>query len=134
MRALLDTHVLLRWFASTSLLSPRQRKAITASSPQEPLLISDISLWEVATLQELGRIRLSLPLREWLERVVGLPEVRRVGISPSVAAEVASLPVTFHRDPADRINVASARVHRASLLTNDKRIVAARLPPPVSGP
>ena len=132
MRALLDTHVLLRWFASTSALPPRQRKAIAAGSRSEPLLVSDISLWEVATLHELGRIRLGLPLRDWLDRVVGLAEVRRVSISPAVAAEVASLPATFHRDPADRIIVASARVHRASLLTSDKRIVASGLTPTVS--
>jgi PIN domain nuclease of toxin-antitoxin system len=131
-RALLDTHVLLRWFAGSNELSARQRRAVAASSAREPLLISDISFWEVATLHELGRIRLSIPLRDWLERVAGLPEVRRLGISPAVAAEVATLPATFHRDPADRIIVASARVHSAWLMTNDKRIVASRLAPTIS--
>jgi PIN domain nuclease of toxin-antitoxin system len=129
---LLDTHILLRWFAGANQLSLRQRRALAASSPREPLLISDISFSEVATLHELGRIRLTLPLRDWLERVAGLAEVRRVGISPAVAAEVAALPATFHRDPADRIIVASARVHGAALLTSDKRIVASRLAPTIS--
>jgi PIN domain nuclease of toxin-antitoxin system len=128
-RALLDTHVVLRWFAGKGELSPRQRQAIEAAGPRDPLLLSDISLWEVATLYELGRIRLSIPLREWLERVVGLPEVRRVGISPAVAAEVAALPATFQRDPADRIIVASARVFGATLMTSDRRIVESRLVP-----
>ena len=69
-----------------------------------------------------GRIRLTIPLREWLGKAVAAPLVRRHGISPAVAAEVASLPDSFHRDPADRILVATARVLGATLLTRDRRI------------
>lgn len=75
----------------------------------------------------MGRIRLTVPLREWLEKALARPLVRRVGISPAVAAEVASLPDSFHRDPADRILVATARVFGATLLTRDRRIVEAQL-------
>ena len=80
-------------------------------------------------LQSLGRIRLALPLREWLEKAVAPPLVRRQGISPAIAAEVAALPDTFHRDPADRILVATARVLGATLLTQDRRILDASLAP-----
>jgi PIN domain nuclease of toxin-antitoxin system len=86
------------------------------------VLVSDISLWEIATLVSLGRLALDRPLREWLERAAAPPLVRRVGISPAVAAAVADLPETFHRDPADRIIVATARIMGAALLTNDTRI------------
>jgi PIN domain nuclease of toxin-antitoxin system len=127
MKALLDTHVLLRWFAASDALSPRQRRVIDAASASEPLLISDITFWEVATLHELGRIKLSLPLATWLERVAAVARLAWIGISPAVAAEVAALPATFHRDPADRIIVASARVHGAALLTQDERIIKADL-------
>ena len=53
--------------------------------------------------------------------------MRRHGISPAVAAELASLPETFHSDPADRILVATARVLGATLLTRDRRIAEAEL-------
>jgi PIN domain nuclease of toxin-antitoxin system len=53
-------------------------------------------------------------------------------ISPTVAAEVAALPPDFHRDPADRIIVASARVLGANLLTRDDRIINAKLVPTVA--
>jgi len=53
--------------------------------------------------------------------------VRRCGISPAVAAEVAALPDSFHRDPADRILVATARVQGATLLTQDERIIRSGL-------
>ena len=78
-------------------------------------------------LHDLGRIRLAIPLREWLEKAVARPLVRRQGISPAVAAELASLPDFFHRDPADRILVATARVTGATLLTRDRRIVESEL-------
>ena len=109
MKALLDTHILIRWLNDRSQLSSPQRQVIETADADFPLLVSDISLWEVATLHSLGRIRLSIPLREWLEKAVAPPLVRRMGISPAIAAEMAALPDWFHRDPADRILVATAR-------------------------
>ena len=127
MTALLDTHVLIWWLNDRERLSPAQREVVESAGTQSPLMVSDISLWEVATLHGLGRIRLTLPLREWLDKAVAPPLVRRHGISPAIAAELAALPDSFHRDPADRILVATARVLGATLLTNDRRIVDAAL-------
>ena len=127
MKALLDTHILLCWHGDRDRLSRQQREAIASANADSPLLVSDISLWEVAMLHELGRIRLAIPLREWLEKAVARPLVRRQGISPAVAAELASLPDCFYRDPADRILVATARVTGATLLTRDRRIVESQL-------
>ena len=132
MSFLLDTHVLLHWFSAGARLSPRQRRILRTADPEQPLWVSDISLWEIATLHELGRIRLHRPLRDWLEAAVAPPLVRRVGISPVVAAGVAALPQSFHRDPADRIIVASARVVNATLLTQDRQIIGAGLVPTIS--
>lgn len=125
MRALLDTHILIWWLGENNRLSPAQRKVVASARAESPLLVSDISLWEVAMLQSLGRIRLKIPLREWLEKAVAPPLVQRHGISPAIAAELAALPDSFHRDPADRILVATARVFGATLLTQDRRIIDA---------
>ena len=127
MIALLDTHVLIWWLTDMTQLSAAQREVLKSASPDGPVHVSDISLWEVATLRSLGRIRLALPLRDWLDKAVAPPLVRRQAISPAVAAEVAALPDSFHRDPADRIIVATARILGATLLTRDHRIVAAGL-------
>ena len=127
MRALLDTHILLWWHGDRSGLSREQQNVIAAAGADSPLEVSDVSLWEVAMLHGLGRIRLTIPLREWLDKAVAAPLVRRHGISPAVAAELASLPDSFHRDPADRILVATARVLGATLLTRDRRIAEAEL-------
>ncbi len=132
MKALLDTHVLIWWLERSKKLPNSHRSALERAGPQNPVLISDITLWEVAALLELGRIKLKLPLREWLERACAPPLVQRCGISPTVAAEVAALPSHFHRDPADRIIVATTRVFGATLLTCDKRILESRLVPTLS--
>lgn len=121
--ALLDTHILIWWFDQRGRLSRAQRDVLATADASSPLVVSDISIWEVATLWSLGRIQLAVPLREWLEKAVAPPLVRRQGISPAVAAELAALPASFHRDPADRILVATARVMGATLLTQDRRIV-----------
>ena len=123
LKALADTHVLVWWLSARDRLSPGQRRALSRINADNPLLVSDISLWEIATLYELGRIRLTIPLGEWLDRATAAPLVKRCGISPRVAATVATLPSAFHRDPADRIIVATALVHGASVLTSDERII-----------
>jgi PIN domain nuclease of toxin-antitoxin system len=123
LKALLDTHILLYWLSRDQRLTRRQASVLKAASGEQPLWVSDISLWEIATLAGLGRIRLRLPLRDWLEAAVAPPLVHRVSISPAVAAEVAVLPDAFHRDPADRIIVASARTMGATVLTQDRRII-----------
>lgn len=125
MTALLDTHVLIWWLNEEDRLSPAQREVVALAGAGSPLLVSDISLWEVAVLQSLGRIRLKIPLREWLEKAVAPPLVQRHGISPAIAAELVTLPDSFHRDPADRILVATARMFGATLLTQDRRIIDA---------
>ncbi len=127
MIGLLDTHVLLWWLEGCSRLSRQQKRAIQSAGEGAPLVVSEISLWEIATLFEMGRISLDLPLRDWLERATAAPLVRRFGITPAVAAEVAALPSSFHRDPADRILVATARVLGVKLLTQDRRIIDAGL-------
>jgi len=105
---------------------------LARATPENPVLLSDISLWEIALLHELGRIKLGLPLRDWLEEAANAPVVRRCSISLAVAAAVAALPPSFHRDPADRLIVATAQVHGATVLTIDERIIDSGLVPTLS--
>jgi PIN domain nuclease of toxin-antitoxin system len=129
MKALLDTHVLLWWFEDENKLSKAERRVLRRASAENPLLLADISLWEIATLFELERITLGLPLRQWLDQATAPPLVERVPLSPAIAAETALLPAQFHRDPGDRIIVATARVMGATLLTHDERIIRSRAVP-----
>ena len=76
MRLLLDTHVLLWWLNDSGRLSAAQREALGRAGEESPLLVSHISLWEMAILHNLDRIRLTMSLREWLSKAIAPPPVR----------------------------------------------------------
>jgi PIN domain nuclease of toxin-antitoxin system len=132
MRFLLDTHVLVAWALGLPKLNRAQSRAAASAKSDVPLAVADISLWEVATLVERGKLRLDLPLREWLEQVTAPPLVRRLDLSPAVAAELAALAGTYDWDPADRIIVATARIYGLRLVTSDQRISESKLVPVVN--
>lgn len=129
MSYLADTHVLLWWVSADRRLSRSHARVLRRAREDAPVLVSDISLWEIAMLTDQRRIKLDRPLRDWLETATAPPLVKRIGITPAIAAETASLPSTFHRDPADRIIVATARVLGATLLTVDDRILTSAIVP-----
>jgi PIN domain nuclease of toxin-antitoxin system len=70
-------------------------------------------------LVERGRLRLEDSLADWLARAASPRTVRLLQLSPAIACEVAGLPDSFHRDPADRIIVATSRVFHLHLLSYD---------------
>ncbi len=131
MTLLIDTHILIWWMAGSDELPVRLRRVLRRVEDEPPVYVSDISLWEIAVLVELGRIELDLPLRDWLDRATAGPLVDRVGISPAIAAETTRLPEEFHRDPADRILAATARVLGLRLMTVDRRIIQSKAVPVV---
>lgn len=124
---LLDTHAWIWWVDRDRRLGGAVIDALDALAADARPLLSDISLWEVAMLVERRRLSFSLPFEEWLEAAAHPRSVRVVPITPSIAAEVAALPASFHRDPADRVIVATARVLAAPLVTRDRRITESRL-------
>jgi PIN domain nuclease of toxin-antitoxin system len=125
--ALLDTHVLLWWFEQPRRLSVAQRRELEKAGDARAVGVSDVTLWEIALLLERGRIRLALPLDEWLARATAAPLVERCGMTPAVARELVDLAATRDWDPADRIIVATARVAGVPVVTADTRIVESGL-------
>lgn len=123
MIAVLDTHVLLWWFEKPKRLSAAQRRLLAKADNDHPLVVSDITCLEVAFLVEAERVKLALPLDEWLARATAAPIVERCGITPAIAREVVDLTATRDWDPADRILVATARVLGIPLVTSDTRII-----------
>ena len=64
---------------------------------------------------------------DWLAAAAHPRSVRVLPVTPAIAADVAALPSTFHRDPADRLIVSTCRVMGLPLLTRDTLITRARL-------
>ena len=123
---LLDTHVWVWWMLGDTRLSARERTVLDGlPSGQRPRLC-DISLWEVAMLVQLGRLRLDDAIEDWLRIAASPATVEVIPITPAVVAEMNRLPATFHQDPADRLIVATARAGRLPLATHDARIRRSR--------
>ena len=94
------------------------------SSEQTGIGVSAISCWEVAKLVERQRLSLPCSAFDWIRQALAYPGVRLLDLSPRISVESTQLPGTFHRDPADQIIVATARVFDAPLVTLDPKILA----------
>jgi PIN domain nuclease of toxin-antitoxin system len=62
--------------------------------------------------------------RTWFETAVLRSRFRHVPVTAEMALAAYELPEPFHRDPADRLIVAMARLLRAPVVTVDRRILA----------
>ena len=123
----LDTHAWIWWINQDLRLGRSVIDRLDALAAGHRPRVCDISLWEVAVLAERGRLVLSVPLLEWFEAAAHPRSVEVVPVTPAIAAEVVALPATFHRDPADRLIVATCRALGAPLLTHDRMITRSRL-------
>jgi PIN domain nuclease of toxin-antitoxin system len=124
---LLDTHAWIWWVEQDARLGAKAIAALDTFAVERRPFLCDISLWEVATLVERGRLVLDVPLDEWVHAAAHTRSVRLLPMTPRIAVEIADLPEAFHRDPADRIIVATSRAHRVPVLTHDERIRRSRL-------
>ena len=59
----------------------------------------------------------------WISRLLSYPNVQLLPITPEIAVRAYNMPEPFHRDPADRILVATALELSCPLLTSDSRII-----------
>jgi PIN domain nuclease of toxin-antitoxin system len=119
---LLDTHIWVWWVDGAASMTPTQRQHVE-DHETSGLGVSVISCWEVAKLVELNRLVLQCPVAEWIEKALAYPGVRLLYLTPRIAIESTQLPGAFHRDPADQIIVATARIRRCPLVTADARIL-----------
>ena len=121
---LLDTHVWIWTQESPDHLGRKARKAIEATTEQ--VCVATISTVEIARLVSMGTIALKGDLRRWIAAAIDSIEGRTIELDHVVAMEAYRLPGKFHKDPADRLLVATARVHDLTFVTADERILAYR--------
>ncbi|MEM8505056.1 MAG: type II toxin-antitoxin system VapC family toxin [Cyanobacteria bacterium P01_D01_bin.1] len=117
----LDTHVWLWWInEDTDQLGLTRKAQIEAS---DSLGISAISCLEVAWLERHGRIELPLSRSDWFERALEGSDVMLIPITPQIASISVDLP-EHHRDPQDRLIIATAIVQDAFLMSSDSKFPA----------
>lgn len=124
---LLDTHAWVWWMNGDAKLPEVIRRHLDDCPPDQRPYLCDISLWEVATLVMLRRLRLSLPLDQWLARAADVRTVQLLRLTAPVATDITRLPQSFRRDPADRIIVSTARMQGCPVLTHDRAMLRSGL-------
>lgn len=126
MRLLLDTHIWLWSLSDQPRLAPQVRRAL--AKPVNELWLSPVSTWEVAWLVEKQRITLDTHFEAWLPRALGSAPFREALFTHDIAAAVRDVRLP-HRDPADLLLVATARVLNLTLVTADERLIGAKQVP-----
>lgn len=119
---ILDTHIWIWWADNNPRLTQQHREWIQQYQSQG-LAVSIISCWEVAKLVENNRLALSLAVDEWLTAALAYPGVQLLNLTIPIIVESTKL-TGFHRDPADQLIVATAKIYGCPLLTADAKILA----------
>lgn len=119
---LLDTHAWWWCLTEPENLSGNAVAMIRGAKTDERFIAS-ISIWEFAMMVAKKKIELKISTAKWLSRAIDASGITVIDLSPDIAIDSCNLPGIFHKDPADRIVVASARIHNLTLLTKDKKIL-----------
>lgn len=125
MKFLLDTQILLWAAGQPERLSRAARKIL--KDPENELLFSAASIWEITIKNSLGRADFRVEPRV-LRRGLLDNGYAELAITSQHAVNTDSLP-PLHKDPFDRILVAQAISEGITLLTGDVQL--AKYPGPV---
>jgi len=117
----LDTHIWIWWVHGDAKLSPTATATIQAHE-SSMIGISVMSCWEIAKLVEYNRLSLSCEISEWFEKALSYPAIQLLDLTPQIAIASTQL-VEFHRDPADQVITATAKVYDCPLVTADTKIL-----------
>lgn len=116
MRLLLDTHTLL-WLVSDDPKLSRKGMAILVD-PDNDLLLSPATYWELAVKISIGKYHLTDPLANYIDEAVRLYGLSILPITPKHAEAIVQLP-HHHRDPFDRMLIAQALVEDVAVVSSD---------------
>lgn len=113
---LLDTCAILWLAVDQDQFSPPQQKAVLDSGAD--LFFSSISALEIARLQKLDRIKIPSDALSWITHVAKNYRLSEIPVNSATAAHSILLP-QLHKDPCDRIIIATAYVNRIAIVTSD---------------
>lgn len=119
---LLDTHVWYWFLTESTRLEPKFRDLIDAARANGGYRVSIMSFWEIAQKAATGKMGLSKPVAAWFGFALADPKLIVEPLTPAIVHDATVRPGEFHKDPADRLIVATARSLNCPLATNDARI------------
>jgi PIN domain nuclease of toxin-antitoxin system len=120
MKLLLDTHILLWAIGKTGALSETVKREI--KKPDNQILVSAVSLWEIALKHSLGKLTIDFEIQkipEYCEKM----EFDLIPLNPAEALQSFRLPQKAnHRDPFDRLLIYQCIFSGYTLASIDNRI------------
>ncbi|NIE67118.1 type II toxin-antitoxin system VapC family toxin [Burkholderia sp. Ax-1719] len=116
----LDTCALVYWLRGDQALSEPARNVIESALEESEVLISTISVLEVAQFVENGRLALSMDTRRWLATLASLEGVRMVPVDTAIAVRATTLSPQLPQQ--QRIVASTARTLGVPLVTPDSRV------------
>jgi PIN domain nuclease of toxin-antitoxin system len=123
MRLVFDTCALMA-FAQGRRMRQAAIDAIEAAQAAAMVFVPSIVALELAQKVASGKLSLGTNARSWFERAMTTFDFNEVEMSANMALAAYELPEPFHKDPADRLIVAIARLLKAPVVTIDRRILA----------
>ena len=121
MKLLLDTHTWI-WAQENPEKFGRRATALVRDTAND-VFVSAMAALELARLVFLRRIQLAEPTSAWIADSIRSLAAHSLDVTAQIAAEAYELPGSFHKDPIDRVLVATARLHNLTLLTADDLIL-----------
>ena len=120
---LLDTRATIRIANGDPIGEPAASALRELRGPGAGLVVSPVTAWEIAMLEEQGKIALSISPEIWFDRFCTLPGVTLAEMPPSVLIASCALPGSPPADPVDRILAATARAFGYTLVTRDRHLL-----------
>lgn len=122
-KILLDTHVWLWVMSGSPKLAASFRRSFEHALISGGVLVSVLSVWEIAMLVEKKRIEVDMDVMEWVDQALDIPGMRLCGITQRIAIQSTRLPGFDHGDLVDRFLVTTAHLENAVLITCDEKIL-----------
>lgn len=119
---LLDTCAIVWDALDKTKLTDRARAAIDKADEHNALIISDISIWEIAMLIKRSRLEVATTAANFVNLFLESRNISVVSISPEIAELSTSFGLEINNDPADRIIAATSIIHNAQLITADANL------------
>ena len=124
---LLDTCAVIWDALDRQQLTDRALSAINKADEFNALIISDITIWEIAMLVHKERIKIDTTASNFVNLYLQTRNISVVQISPEIAELSVNFGPELNKDPVDRIISATSIIHNAQLITADQNLISSEL-------
>ncbi len=119
MKYLLDTGVWLRAVNEPQTIPASALRLM--SRAEEMYGLAAISIWEVGKKVQIRKLALPKDLSGWFTDALA-SNIEILPLTAQVVTDAMRLPEFPNRDPADELIIATARIHKLTLLTTDTKL------------